>query len=67
MHDEVDTAKLATPTRHQRANRSLREVVDELGPVSAATLRRIKAGERPDLPVFLRVYSWLRVHPGEFW
>lgn len=66
MYYELDSHKLATVIRQQRAGRGLREVADELGDVSASSVCRLEAGKSPDMMVFLRVCRWLRVPPAEF-
>lgn len=66
MSYELDTQKLATMVRGQRANRPLREVADEIGDVSASTLHRLEVGKCPDMAVFLRVCGWLNVKPEQF-
>lgn len=66
MSYELDTQKLATMVRGQRANRPLREVFNEIGEVSASTLHRLEMGKCPDMAVFLRVCGWLNVNPEQF-
>jgi transcriptional regulator with XRE-family HTH domain len=66
MNYTLDTAKLATMVRNQRAGRGLREVAEELGDVSASTLCRIEAGRAPDMSVYLRICHWLNVSPAHF-
>jgi transcriptional regulator with XRE-family HTH domain len=66
MTYELDTAKLATMVRGQRANRTLRDIAAELGDVSASTLHRLEAGKCPDMGVFLRICRWLKVEPSQF-
>ncbi|MBN8827061.1 MULTISPECIES: helix-turn-helix transcriptional regulator [unclassified Spirosoma] len=66
MSYELDTKKLATMVRAQRANRPLREVADEISDVSASTLHRLEVGKCPDMAVFLRICSWLNVKPEQF-
>lgn len=66
MTYELDTAKLATMVRGQRANRTLRDIATELGDVSASTLHRLEAGKCPDMGVFLRICRWLKVEPNQF-
>lgn len=66
MHYELDSLTLATMIRQQRADRTLREVADELGDVSASTVHRLESGKWPDMGVFLRICRWLNARPDQF-
>lgn len=66
MNFTLNSQKLATMIRNQRATRTLREVSDELGDVSFSTLHRLEAGKWPDMSVFLSVCRWLKVSPEQF-
>ncbi len=66
MTYELDSNKLATMVRHQRAQRTLREIAAELGDVSASTIHRLEVGKCPDMAVFLRICAWLKVEPKTF-
>lgn len=66
MNFTLDSQKLATMIRNQRATRTLREVSDELGDVSFSTLHRLEAGKWPDMSVFLSVCRWLNASPEQF-
>lgn len=66
MNCTLDTQKLASMIRNQRANRTLREVSEELGDVSFSTLHRLEAGKWPDMNVFLSVCRWLNASPEQF-
>lgn len=66
MHHELDSQKLATMIRQQRAGRPFREIADELRDVSASTMCRLEAGKWPDMSVFLRICRWLNARPEQF-
>jgi transcriptional regulator with XRE-family HTH domain len=62
----IDLEKLAAHLRTKRGGRTLRDVAQEIGGVSASTLSRIEQGSAPDLPTFIRICAWLGVSSDDF-
>lgn len=63
MPYQLNTQALAHCVRTKRAGRGLREVAQEIGAVSPATLSRVENEKAPDLLVFLHLCNWLAVAP----
>lgn len=63
---EIDLTKFSGLLAKKRAARTLRELADEIGDVSASTLSRIEKGNVPDLVTFMRICRWLGVSPQDF-
>lgn len=66
MRYQLNTQALAHLVRTKRAGRPLREVAQEIGDISPATLSRVENEKAPDLLVFLHLCHWLAVAPGQF-
>lgn len=66
MTSLLDTQRLATLVRTKRGQRGLREIAQEIGNVSPATLSRIENGKMLDVETFLSVCDWLQVAPQQF-
>jgi transcriptional regulator with XRE-family HTH domain len=43
----------------------LREIAEEIGEISPATLSRIENEKAPDMSTFLRICDWLQVPPAQ--
>lgn len=65
MKHQLDAAALATLVRTKRAGRGLREVAEEIGEISPATLSRVENEKAPDMTTFLRLCNWLQVPPAQ--
>ncbi|GHO45817.1 UDP-N-acetylglucosamine 1-carboxyvinyltransferase [Ktedonospora formicarum] len=66
MGSMLDTQQLAALLRARRGERGLRDIAQEIGNVSPATLSRIENGKMLDVETFLRVCDWLDANPQEF-
>lgn len=66
MDYHLNTQALAHCVRTKRAGRGLREVAQEIGAISPATLSRVENEKAPDLLVFLHLCNWLAMAPGLF-
>ncbi|HEX4204135.1 MAG TPA: UDP-N-acetylglucosamine 1-carboxyvinyltransferase [Ktedonobacteraceae bacterium] len=66
MDSFLDTQQLAALLKAKRGERGLREIAQEMGEVSPATLSRIENGKMLDVETFLRVCDWLQVTPQQF-
>jgi UDP-N-acetylglucosamine 1-carboxyvinyltransferase len=66
MGSFLDTQQLAVLLKEKRGDRGLREIAQEIGSVSPATLSRIENGKMLDVETFLRVADWLQVAPQQF-
>ena len=66
MTSFLDTHALAAYIKTKQGERGLREIAQEIGETSPATLSRLENGTTPDIPTFLRVCDWLGVQTGEF-
>lgn len=66
MSSILDTQRLATLLKARRGNRGLREIAQEIGNVSPATLSRIENGKMLDVETFLAICDWLEVTPQQF-
>lgn len=66
MKTPIDQNKLSDMVRSKRGSRGLRDIVLDIGEVSAATVSRIERGACPDLMTFILLCRWLRVSPEEF-
>ncbi len=62
----LDTHHLAAVVKTKRANRSLREVAQDLEDMSPSTLSRIEHEKMVDVQTFLRLCDWLQVAPQAF-
>ncbi len=65
MKHQLDAAALAALVRAKRAGRGLREVAEEIGEISPATLSRVENEKAPDMTTFLRLCNWLQVTPAQ--
>ena len=65
MQYQLNTQVLAHLVRTKRAGRGLREVAQEIGDISPATLSRVEHEKAPDLLVFLHLCNWLAIAPGQ--
>ena len=66
MTSSLDTQRLATLVRTKRGPRGLREIAQEIGNVSPATLSRIENGKMLDVETFLSICDWLQIEPQQF-
>ncbi len=66
MTSSLDTQQLATLLKAKRGQRGLREIAQEMGNVSPATLSRIENGKMLDVETFLSVCDWLQIAPQQF-
>jgi UDP-N-acetylglucosamine 1-carboxyvinyltransferase len=66
MTSMLDTEQLATLLKAQRGTRGLREIAQEIGNVSPATLSRIENGKMLDVETFLAICDWLELSPQQF-
>jgi len=66
MRYQLNTQALAHFVRTKRARRPLREIAQEIGDISPATLSRVENEKAPDLLVFIHLCNWLAVAPGQF-
>lgn len=66
MGSMLDTQQLAALLRARRGERGLRDIAQEIGNVSPATLSRIENGKMLDVETFLRLCDWLGASPQEF-
>ncbi|HZR41230.1 MAG TPA: UDP-N-acetylglucosamine 1-carboxyvinyltransferase [Ktedonobacteraceae bacterium] len=66
MASFLDTQQLAALLKAKRGDRGLREIAQEIGNVSPATLSRIENGKMLDVETFLSVCDWLQVTPQRF-
>ncbi|GCE49723.1 UDP-N-acetylglucosamine 1-carboxyvinyltransferase [Thermosporothrix hazakensis] len=66
MKSFLDTLYLAELLKAKRGERGLREVAEEIGNVSPATLSRVEHGKMVDVETFLQLCDWLRVAPQQF-
>ncbi len=66
MTSSLDTQQLATLLKAKRGQRGLREIAQEIGNVSPATLSRIENGKMLDVETFLSVCDWLQAAPQQF-
>ena len=62
----LDMYALAAYIKTKQGGRGLREVAQEIGEVSPATLSRLENGGVPDTETFLRICDWLHLSPNEF-
>ena len=65
MKHQLDATALAALVRTKRAGRGLREVAEEIGDISPATLSRVENEKAPDMTTFLRLCNWLQVPPAQ--
>jgi transcriptional regulator with XRE-family HTH domain len=65
MKHQLDAAALAALVRAKRAGRGLREIAEEIGEISPATLSRVENEKAPDMTTFLRLCEWLQVAPAQ--
>ena len=66
MASLLDTQQLAALLKTKRGERGLREIAQEIGNVSPATLSRIENGKMLDVETFLHLCDWLQVTPQQF-
>ncbi|GHO62272.1 UDP-N-acetylglucosamine 1-carboxyvinyltransferase 1 [Ktedonobacter sp. SOSP1-52] len=66
MGSMLDTQQLAVLLKERRGDRGLRDIAQEIGNVSPATLSRIENGKMLDVETFLRLCDWLEVNPQHF-
>lgn len=66
MSSILDTQQLAALLKSKRGERGLREIAQEIGNVSPATLSRIENGKMLDVETFLHLCDWLQVPPQQF-
>lgn len=66
MGSMLDTQQLAVLLKERRGERGLRDIAQEIGNVSPATLSRIENGKMLDVETFLRLCDWLEVNPQHF-
>ena len=57
----LDTHNLAVHVKTRQGERGLREIAQEIGEVSPATLSRLENGGIPDIETFLRICDWLHL------
>ena len=62
----LDTQHLAELVKSKRGERSLRDLAQEIGEISPATLSRIENGKMLDVETFLRLCDWLQIVPQQF-
>lgn len=65
MSSMLDTQQLAVLLKSKRGERGLREIAQEIGNVSPATLSRIENGKMLDVETFLHLCDWLQVSPQQ--
>ncbi|MBO0780664.1 MAG: UDP-N-acetylglucosamine 1-carboxyvinyltransferase, partial [Ktedonobacteraceae bacterium] len=65
MGSILDTQQLAALLKVRRGERGLREVAQEIGQVSPATLSRVENGKMLDVETFLHLCDWLQVNPQQ--
>ncbi len=65
MSSMLDTRHLAALLKSKRGERGLREIAQEIGNVSPATLSRIENGKMLDVETFLHLCDWLQVSPQQ--
>ncbi len=65
MGSILDIQQLATLLKSKRGERGLREIAEEIGNVSPATLSRIENGKMLDVETFLHLCDWLQVPPQQ--
>lgn len=65
MKHKLDASTLAALVRAKRAGRGLREIAEEIGDISPATLSRVENEKAPDMSTFLRICDWLQVPPAQ--
>lgn len=66
MSSTLNTELFAETLKNKRAGRGLREVAEEIGGVSYATLSRVEQGKIPDVNTFIRICKWMQVSSDEF-
>lgn len=66
MGSMLDTQQLAVLLKERRGDRGLRDIAQEIGNVSPATLSRIENGKMLDVETFLSLCDWLEVNPQHF-
>jgi transcriptional regulator with XRE-family HTH domain len=65
MSKSLNSRGLAAAIKARRGDRSLRQVVEEIG-VCASTLSRVERGQAVDVPTYLRLCEWLGVSSERF-
>jgi UDP-N-acetylglucosamine 1-carboxyvinyltransferase len=66
MSSMLDVRQLAALLKSKRGERGLREIAEEIGNISPATLSRIENGKMLDVETFLRLCDWLQIPPQQF-
>lgn len=66
MHSKLDSVKFSIAIKEKRGKTPLRDIVKEIGDVSAATLSRIEQGNLPDVLTFIKICDWLQVSVDSF-
>jgi UDP-N-acetylglucosamine 1-carboxyvinyltransferase len=66
LRSVLDTQHLAQLVKSKRGERSLRDIAQEIGEISPATLSRIENGKMLDVETFLRLCDWLQIAPQQF-
>lgn len=66
MGSFLDTQQLAGLLKARRGTRGLRDIAQEMGNMSPATLSRIENGKMLDVETFLALCDWLQVSPQQF-
>lgn len=66
MTSTLNTVLFSSMVKSKRGGKVLREVSEEIGSVSPATLSRIEQGKVPDVDTFIKICDWLNVSTDSF-
>jgi transcriptional regulator with XRE-family HTH domain len=66
MSATLNTDLLASMIREKRGSNGQRQVADEIGNISLATISRIEQGKIPDVDTFIKICDWLNVPTETF-
>lgn len=66
MQSKLDSVKFSMAIKEKRGKIALRDIVKDIGDVSASTLSRVEQGNLPDVLTFIKICDWLQVSVDSF-